>query len=128
MISKSTFLSTSDKTNLKWLKVFHLYKGFKRLSTKESFFIKGSAKKVKPPKIEYKGFKRKSIFKGDVCRGLIVKSVFKNSICGYSSTNFYANSIIVIKKKNITFSKYFFGIASTNLQRKKFKILFNKNF
>ena len=52
------FLKTSDKTNIKWMKVIHLYKGFNRKTSSISFYIKSSVKKVRPPKLEYKGFKR----------------------------------------------------------------------
>ena len=59
MIFKQTWLSVSDNTNVRWLQVFHLYKGFHRKSTKVGFFIKGSARVIEPPRIEYKGFKFK---------------------------------------------------------------------
>lgn len=120
------FLKTSDRTNLKWMKVIHLYKGFKRLSSKTGFFIKATSKKVKPPKIEYKGFKRKFFKKGDLVRALIIKNIFKKKILNSNLTLFTFNSTILIKKKNITRSKYFLGLISKNVKKKKIITLFNK--
>ena len=76
MIFKKTWLNISDNTNVKWLQTFHLYKGFYRKSSKLGFFIKGSARVVEPPRIEYKGFKFKFSKKGDICRSLIIKNKF----------------------------------------------------
>ena len=128
MIQRKTFLKTSDKTNVKWYQTIHLYKGFKRRTTETAFFIKGAAKKVKPPKIEYKGFKRKYLKKGSILRALIIKTIFKRSIKRRYGSFFTKNSSIVIKKKNVTRSKYFFGLVSKNLKRKKFILLFNQRF
>ena len=128
MIFKKTNIFVSDRTSAKFLKIFHLYKGFNRKNTKESYFIKSSALKVKPPKLEYKGFKRKYIKKGDICRGLIIKTVYTNNFCGYKLANKLNNSLIIIKKKNLNSSKYFLGICSKLMLRKKIKIIFNKTF
>lgn len=128
MIQRKTFLKTSDKTNVKWYQTIHLYKGFKRKKSETSFFIKGSAKKVKPPKVEYKGFKRKYLKKGSILRSLIIKTIYKSHIKLRYASFFKKNSSIVIKKKNVTRSKYFFGLVSKNLKRKKFLTLFNKKF
>lgn len=78
--------------------MFHLYKGFKRRSTEEGYFVKGSARSVKPPRIEYKGFKFKYNVKGDICRGLILRSRFPNMKYDGSVFKFDQNSCILIKK------------------------------
>ena len=99
MIFKQTWLSVADNTNVRWVQVFHLYKGFFRKSTKLGFFIKSSARVVEPPRLEYKGFKFKFNKKGDICRGLIIRNkynVFKND---GSSVYFKANNTILLKKK-----------------------------
>lgn len=128
MIQRKTFLKTSDKTNVKWYQAIHLYKGFKRSSSTVSFFIKGTAKKVRPPKVEYKGFKRKYLKKGSLLRSLLIKTVYKKNISLRFSPFFKKNSSIVIKKKNVTRSKYFFGLVAKKLLRKKFLLLFNNSF
>jgi len=76
MIFKQTWLEVSDNTNVRWLQVFHLYKGFHRKSTKVGFFVKSTARIVEPPRLEYKGFKFKFNKKGDICRGLIIRSKY----------------------------------------------------
>lgn len=124
MISKQTWLNVSDNTNVRWLKVFHLYKGFHRKSTEVGFFIKGSAQIVEPPRLEYKGFKFKFNKKGDICRGLLVRSRKLSRRQDGSVALFYSNNCILIKKKQNVKSKYIHGPVSYQLKRKKFKTLF----
>ena len=76
MLFKQTWINVADNTNVKWIQIFHLYKGFKRKSTKIGFFIKGSARVVEPPRIEYKGFKVKFNKKGDICRGIVIRTKY----------------------------------------------------
>jgi len=124
MIQKKSWLNVSDNTNVNWLQTFHLYKGFRRQSSTIWFFIKGSARVVEPPRVEYKGFKFKFNKKGNICRGLLVRTAFPNRRLDGSVSRFYENSIILIKKKQNPKSKYIFGPSVFNLKRKKFKTLF----
>lgn len=125
MIQKQTWLNVTDNTNVTWLQTFHLYKGFHRKHSKLGFFIKGSARIVDPPRIEYKGFKFKFNRKGDICRGLYVRSVFRISKLDGSVIHFPSNNIILIKKKQNTKSKYVLGPTTSLLKRTKFKSLFS---
>jgi|TARA_B100000768_G_scaffold156935_1_gene154722 large subunit ribosomal protein L14 len=79
---------------------------------------------VEPPRVEYKGFKFKFNKKGNICRGLLVRTAFPNQRLDGSVSRFYENSIILIKKKQNPKSKYIFGPSVFNLKRKKFKTLF----
>lgn len=124
MIFKKTWLNVSDNTNVCWLQVFHLYKGFKRSVSKVSFFVKGSARVVEPPRIEYKGFKFKFNRKGDICRGLLIRAKKTITKTDGSTLTFNSNDTIMIRKKQDVKSKYLFGPVTTNLKRKKFKTLF----
>lgn len=124
MISKQTWLNVSDNTNVRWLKVFHLYKGFHRKSTEVGFFVKGSAQVVEPPRLEYKGFKFKFNKKGDICRGLFVRSLKSRIRHDGSISSFFMNNCILIKKKQNVKSKYIHGPIPYQLKRKKFKTLF----
>lgn len=124
MIFKQTWLDVSDNTNVRWLQVFHLYKGFHRKSTKPGFFIKGSARVVEPPRVEYKGFKFKFNRKGDICRGLLIRSSYNTKKIDGSSIYFKSNSTVLLKKKQDLKSKYLYGPVSFNLKRKKFLTLF----
>lgn len=79
---------------------------------------------MRPPRIEYKGFKFKYNVKGDICRGLILRSNFPNKKPDGSVFRFTQNSCILIKKKQNAKSKYLFGAISNRVRRKKFKTLF----
>ena len=124
MILKLSWLSIADNTNIRWLQVFHLYKGFNRRRTCLGFFIKGSARVVEPPRIEYKGFKFKFSRKGDICRAIIVRTKFPTKRFDGSVLLFKVNSLLIIKKKQDLRSKYVFGPVSATIQRKKFKSIF----
>jgi large subunit ribosomal protein L14 len=128
MIFKQTWLSISDNTNVRWLQVFHLYKGFYRKSSQIGFFIKGSARVVEPPRLEYKGFKFKYNKKGDICRGLVVRNKYNITRNDGSVVYFNQNSIIMIKKKQDIKSKYLYGPISYKIKRKKFLNLFSYVF
>lgn len=126
MLQKQSWLSISDNTNVRWVKTFHLYKGFHRKQTKIGFFIKTTARVVEPPRIEYKGFKFKFNKKGDICRGLIIRNVYNVVRKDGSTLYFKKNNTILIKKKQDLKSKYLYGPVSKNLKRKKFLTLFKK--
>jgi large subunit ribosomal protein L14 len=125
MIFKQTWLEVSDNTNVRWLQVFHLYKGFHRKSTKVGFFVKSTARIVEPPRLEYKGFKFKFNKKGDICRGLIIRSKYFLIKNDGSSIFFKNNSTILLKKKQDIKSKYLFGPVSYLIKRKKFLSVFS---
>jgi len=124
MILKLTWLSIADNTNVKWLQVFHLYKGFNRRRTGLGFFVKGSARVVEPPRIEYKGFKFKFSKKGDICRSIIVRTKLPTPRLDRSVLYFGYNNSLIIKKKQDLKSKYIFGPVSATIHRKKFKSIF----
>ena len=96
-----------------------MYKGFFRKVTRIGFFIKGSARVVEPPRIEYKGFKYKYSIKGDINRLLLIRS-YKSNINKDKSFNLIQNnSGIIIKKKMLPKSKFVYGIVSKKILRKK---------
>jgi ribosomal protein L14 len=119
MIFKKTWLTTADNTNIRWMQTFHLYKGFHRKSTSISFFIKSSARVVEPPRIEYKGFKFKFHKKGDICRSLLVRTIFtlKNTIG--NKIYFSTNDACLIRKRQDFKSNYFYGPTSRLIRRKR---------
>ena len=128
MIFKQTWLEVADNTNVRWLQVFHLYKGFYRKSTKIGFFVKSTARVVEPPRIEYKGFKFKFNKKGDICRGLLIRSKYVSIKNDGSSIYFKNNSTILLKKKQDVKSKYLFGPVCYLIRRKKFLSVFSYVF
>ena len=99
MICRKTWLAISDNTNVNWLQVFHLYRGFHRRKSPIGFFVKGSARSVEPPRIEYKGFKFKFNKKGDICRALIIRAVKPVLKPDGTVIYFSKNNGVLIKKK-----------------------------
>jgi ribosomal protein L14 len=125
MIQKLTWLSIADNTNIRWVQVFHLYKGFHRKKTTLGFFVKGSARIVEPPRIVYKGFKFKFNRRGDICRSLIIRVNRVTPQLDGSTFLFPINNALIIKKKAELKSKYTFGPISSLLKRKRYKTLFS---
>ena len=124
MILQQTWVFVTDNTNVRWLRVFHLYKGFWRRSSGMGLFVKGSARVVEPPRLEYKGFKLKFNKKGNICRALLVRCRKSFRRLDGSILHFAENAGILIKKKQNPKSKYINGPSSYQLRRKKFKTLF----
>ena len=124
MLFKQTWANVADNTNVRWLQLFHLYKGFYRKSARIGFFVKGTARVVEPPRVEYKGFKFKFNRKGDICRGLLVRTKYNVNRNDGSAMYFKANDIVLLKKKQDLKSKYLYGPVPYKVKRKKFLSLF----
>ena len=128
MLQKESWIYVTDNTNVRWVKIFHLYKGFNRKKTSENYFIKGSSRVVEPPRIEYKGFKYKYKIKGDIVRLLIVRTNRIKYLMHSVQIRFNQNSGIIINKKNNVLSKYVQGPFLNNKKNKKIKMLFKITF
>lgn len=124
LLQKESWLYITDNTNVRWIRIFHLYKGFHRKIAYNGFFVKGPARIVEPPRIEYKGFKYKYNIKGDICRSWIVRSNIWNHHKDTTSTFIKTNAGILIKKKQDPKSKYLNGPISRSIKRKKLLTLF----
>jgi len=126
MLQKESWLFSADNTNVRWIKIFQLYKGFHRKQTTIGFYVKGSARVVEPPRVEYKGFKYKYSIKGDIIRMLFIRSNSFEKTSIESRIKFNANCGLTIKKKNDLKSKYTNGPVCRNLNRKKMLTLFKR--
>lgn len=124
LLQKESWLFVTDNTNVKWIKIFHLYKGFNRKVTSESFFVKGSARIVEPPRIEYKGFKYKYKVKGDICKIWICRSNKNKLLKDKRSVKFIGNAGLNTSKKSNVMSKYINGPVSKSIRQKKLLTLF----
>ena len=124
LLLKESWVYIADGVNIRWIKIFQLYRGFFRHSTTQGLFVKGSARVVEPPRYEYKGFKYKYSLKGAIKRLLIVR--VNRSVPRKDSRRLrlHTNSAIVIFKKQNPRSKYHYGPVLKNLHRKKFLSLF----
>lgn len=126
VLQKQSWLFVTDNSNVRWIRIFHLYKGFFRKISKEGFFIKGSARIVEPPRIEYKGFKYKYKVKGDICRSWLSRTVVNSFKKDGRHLKFNDNSGININKKVNIVSKYINGPVSKNIKKKKLITIFKK--
>ena len=124
MLLKESWVNISDNTNIRWIKIFHLYKGFNRKKTKLGFFVKGSARVVEPPRLEYKGFKYKYSIKGNINRLLIIRTNFRLKNKDHSSIRVLSNNGIIIRKKSNPKSKFLYGPVPRLVNRKKFLSLY----
>jgi len=127
MLFKESWSSLADGTNVRWLKIFHLYKGFIRKTAYESIFIKGSAQVVEPPQIVYKGTKFKYAVKGDILRSIVIRTIRPSSTKAGLMVKLDSNSLLAIKKKQVPKSRFCYGpVVKNALRRKKFISLFKK--
>lgn len=124
MLQKATWLFVNDNTNVRWLRIFHLYKGFHRRATSVGFFVKGSARIVEPPRVEYKGFKYKYSIRGNICRSWIIRANRLISNPDARGIRFNENCGIIIKKRNDPKSKFLLGPITRKIGRKKLLTLF----
>jgi ribosomal protein L14 len=126
VLQKQTWLFITDNTNVRWIKIFQLYKGSFRKFTHEGLFVKGSARIVEPPRIEYKGFKYRYKVKGDICRNWVIRSKFLVKSSDFKCVKFNDNAGININKKVNIMSKYINGPIVRAVNKKKLILLFNK--
>lgn len=127
MLFKESLVYVADNTNIRWIKLFHLYKGFHRKVTRTGFFVKGSARVVEPPRIEYKGFKYKYSIKGDIARLLLVRVTKVNSSKSLFTIKFPSNEGIVVKKQQSPLSKFLLGpVSRIATKRRKMMTLFKQ--
>ncbi len=119
MLGRNSWIFITDGTNIYWIKIFHLYGGFCRSITYDGFYTKGTARVVKPPIIEYKGFKRKSYFRGNVCRQIIVRTSKISYRRGGFGERFFQNAGIIVRLKGIFRSKYHYGPVFRRMRRKR---------
>lgn len=113
MINKLTIINNSDTSNIGFVKVFHLYGGFFRKTTKIGFYVKGSIRVLKKKYIKNK------VKKGKIIKLIINSQRFFIKKKDNSIINNYKNSGICLKKKNVLNSNYIVGPGFKNLNNKK---------
>ena len=120
LLQKPTWLFVTGNTNIRWIKISHLYKGSFRHSNTEGLFIKGLVRVVEPPRIGYEEFLYRYKIKGYICCNWVTRSqrVLKN--LDPNCTLFNDNYCININKKYIN------GSTTRALKRKKLILLFHK--
>ena len=90
------------------------------------FFVKNSTRLIKPPRIEYKGFKFKIFRRGEIIRTLITHQRYRIPRLDGAVLTTRANMAIILKRRHDVQSRYLRGPALRYLNRKRFIILFKK--
>lgn len=124
MLQKLSWVSVLDGSQAEWVRIFHLYGGFKRRSTSSGYYIKGSVRAVQPPAVYYKGFTIKYISKGVIVRALITKQSFFYLLRSGLLINSTLNTTILLKNKFTFISKYIYGGVYSLIKKKKTLFLF----
>lgn len=111
-MNKLTYVGVSNKSNVMYSRIFHIYRNGFSCKSKISFFVKSSVKKLKPlRKIEFK--KKKKIF------SVLVRTKQWILRSDGSQRKFSLNSVLILKKKLLPYNKYTWGPTTIELKRKK---------
>lgn len=124
MIFKQTLLNITDSTNIKWLRTFHLYRGFSRKVSYPGFFIKGSARVLRAVGFNKSLSKLKLFKKGAIVKVLLTSSKFRITKLSGTSIIKTTNSGLILKKKFEFRAKYFYGFNNSTIKRKKITAMY----
>jgi ribosomal protein L14 len=124
MLQKQSLINISDNSGIKWFQIFHLYGGSFCSNINPGFYCKGSAKIVKAPRNEYKGFKFKTIKRGDIFKTLFIRGKYNSLYMDFNSIKFNFNNNIVIKSKKEPKFKHLYGPILYKFPKKKSIYLF----
>ena len=115
MIFKNTTCSISNKIELFFLKVIHLYNLVKQKGARVSHFIRTVLKNFFFKEVLYKKMKKKSFFL------LSKKKCFFKDLSFFF---FFINSTLVVKKRLTPLGTYVYGPTYSFLKRKKLQLSF----
>lgn len=121
MILRLTFINCADATNVRWSRVFHLYRGFHKRRAFVSHVVRASARRVTPPQPIYRNFKVKIYQKGDVARFIIVRT--RVGKCR-NRASFNTNHLLTLKRGLLPRSKYAYGPVIASTLHYKYSALF----
>jgi len=111
MVQKESKLIPIDKCGVWFVKVFHIYGGFKQNYAKINMFVKVSVKVTKPTN----WVKKKSKLKA-----LIIKTRKEVLKLDGSSIKFKNNNLVLLKKRLTPKGKELVGPALFSIRRKRF--------
>ena len=115
MLQKESLSVPIDKNNIWIVKIFHIYKGFRRKCGLYGDFIKISVKKTKPISLISKGSKNNAI---------IINCRYKNSKNDGSYLLFKINGSVLLKKRLTPRGRELVGPIPFTIKRKKFSHTF----
>ena len=103
---------------------FSIIWGGARRATRLGFFIKGAARVVRPPRLEYRGFKFKIFNRGEIVRLLIGRQCGACRRVGGGAITTTTNAAITLKRRHDVQSQYLRGPTFRQLGRKRLLVLF----
>ncbi len=111
MVLKESILVPADRCGVKFIKVFHLYRGWNRKCSHIGDFLKISVRKTVPSNWIKKKTKLKAF---------ILRTKFKTTNNDGSSFNFKENNAVLLKKRLTTKGKEIWGPSIKKIKRRKF--------
>jgi ribosomal protein L14 len=117
MIYKDSVILPTNKLNLLYIKVIHLYHNIRCNSLKVGFFCKIVAKNF-----FFKLVWRKKLKKGN----FLLNSCYRIILIDLSYFYFYYNTGVILKKRLSPLGTFIFGPTFFFLKRKKLHLSFNK--
>lgn len=124
MIAKLSNVGVADNSGAGWVQAFHLYRGSGRRFSFVGDYIKGSVKVVAFFPRRKRGKRYKPIRVGHKVRGVLSTTNIQNRLWDDARVRFTTNSAVLIKKKGVFKSKYFFGPFARSARKKKLETLF----
>lgn len=120
-INKLSYSIITNKSNIKFSRIFHIYRNGRKCKSIISFFLKSSVKKLKKnKKLTFK--KKKKIFL------VLVRTKQWALRLDGSQRRFSDNSSLLLKKNSNLFNSYIWGPTILELKRKKYLSFFSKTF
>ena len=111
MILKESFLVPADRCGVKFVKAFHLYRGWNRKFSYIGDFIKVSVRKTAANNWVKKKTKLKAF---------ILRTKYKTTNNDGSSFYFKENNAVLLKKRLTTKGKEIWGPSIKKIKRRKF--------
>jgi len=111
MIQKGTFVSPADSSGVLWARVFHLYYGYSRRTSKTGGFAKVSVRKTIP---------NNWLTKKTKCKSILIRSKKELRKLDGSYVRFNKNNVILLKKRMNCFGTVILGPIPSTIRRKKF--------
>ncbi len=119
---------SSDNSGAVWMKIFHLYGGWKRNQTDVGEVVRASTQIAKPPRRGFFKYKYRAIRKGSVYRCILIRARRANCRADGSVCYWTSNDLILMSKRKFLHSTKVFGFCFETVGMTKILTLFEENF
>lgn len=119
---------SSDNSGAVWMKIFHLYGGWKRNQTTVGEVVRASTQIAKPPRRGFFKYKYRAVRKGSVYRCILIRAKrndlrMDGTVCYWTS-----NDLILLSKRKFLHSTKIFGFCFETVNMMKITTLFDETF